>query len=186
MSTEHHTKKTEEPLRAHSFDGIQEYDKRLPNWWLWCLYGAIAFSLVYWAYFHAWQFGKDPGYVLQQRMEENKMVAQRAAGVISDEILWAMSRDAKIVEAGRATYGTTCASCHLPDLAGAIGPNLKDEVWIHGGAPLQLINTINKGVIEKGMPTWGPVLGAGKINEVTAFILSYHQPSAKAGPASAQ
>ena len=26
------------------------------------------------------------------------------------------------------------------------------------------------------MPTWGPVLGAGKISGAVAYILSYHQP----------
>ena len=179
MSTERHTQETEDPVRPHIFDGIQEYDKRLPNWWLWTLYSAIAFSLAYWAYFHAWQFGKEPGMALEKRMQENRLIAQRAAGVISDDILWAMSRDSKVVEAGRLTYAATCASCHLPDLAGAIGPNLKDATWVHGGTPMQVISVINKGVLEKGMPTWGPVLGQAKINEVTAFILSFHQPPAK-------
>jgi cytochrome c oxidase cbb3-type subunit 3 len=183
MSTEHRPVDTDGPLRPHSFDGIQEYDKRLPNWWLWTLYGAIAFSLVYWAYYHAWNLGKDPVYALQKRMQENTVLAQRNAGVISDDILWAMSRDPKVVEAGRATYSTQCATCHLPDLAGAIGPNLKDHVWIHGNTPMQVVALINKGVLEKGMPTWGPVLGANKINEVTAFIMSFHQPPTTASAA---
>ena len=35
--------------------------------------------------------------------------------------------------------------------------------------------TLTKGVLAKGMPTWGPVLGAKKIGEVTAYILSKHK-----------
>jgi cytochrome c oxidase cbb3-type subunit 3 len=33
---------------------------------------------------------------------------------------------------------------------------------------------ITKGVLVKGMPTWGPVLGAKKISETTAYIMSKH------------
>ncbi|MHA3775609.1 cbb3-type cytochrome c oxidase N-terminal domain-containing protein [Verrucomicrobiota bacterium sgz303538] len=173
----------EGPVRPHVFDGIQEYDKRMPNWWLFTLYSAIAFSLAYWAYFHAWQMGEDPGYALEKEMKENTMIAARASGVVDDDMLWTMSRDPKMVDAGKATFGTTCASCHLPDLSGGIGPNLKDSTWIHGGAPTQIINTITKGVLEKGMPTWGPVLGKSKITELTAYILSFQQPPAKVSQA---
>ena len=45
----------EDPLRPHSFDGIHEYDKRLPNWWLWTLYGAIIYSAIYWGLYHRWE-----------------------------------------------------------------------------------------------------------------------------------
>ena len=35
-------------LRDHVVDGIQEYDQRLPFWWLCILFGVIGFSIVYW------------------------------------------------------------------------------------------------------------------------------------------
>ena len=37
------------------------------------------------------------------------------------------------------------------------------------------VKLINEGVLAKGMPAWGPVLGAKKVTEVSAYILSFHQ-----------
>lgn len=165
----------QELLRPHSYDGIQEYDKRLPNWWLFTLYGAIVFSIGYWMFYHEFHVGLEPGVAVEMQMTENKVAATRNASVLSDEMLWRMSRDPQVVETGKATFLANCASCHLPTLTGQIGPNLVDEFWIHGGKPLEVVKTINTGVLEKGMPTWGPVLGQQKITEVTAFIMSHHK-----------
>ena len=170
------------PVRPHVFDGIQEYDKKMPNWWLFTLYSAIVFSFGYWAIVHAWKMGEDPGHALVEQMKKNTLVAQRSSGTVTDELLWQLSRDTKMVAAGKTTFIATCASCHQADLSGAIGPNLKDAVWVHGGGPLQISKVIEGGVLEKGMPNWGPVLGKTKIAEVTAFILSHHEPPAAPPP----
>ena len=153
----------------------------MPNWWLWILGISIAFSFVYWAALHVYGDNQHPGDALTAEMQEAADLAARKSGQLSSPILWKMSRDGAVVAAGRETYLSSCAQCHLPDLAGAIGPNLKDNVWIHGSDPMIIMRVITDGVLEKGMPTWGPMLGRQKIAEVAAFILSHHkEPEASA------
>ncbi len=165
----------EESLRPHIYDGIQEYDKRLPRWWLYTLYGTIVFSGLYWAYFQAYEIGTGPEKALEMEMEANADIAARKSGIINDELLWKMSVDAQVIAAGKVTFETTCASCHKPDLTGLIGPNLVDKEWIHGGSPMDSMKTISEGILAKGMPAWGPLLGKQKISEVTAYIFSHHK-----------
>ena len=163
-------------LREHSFDGIQEYDQRLPRWWLLTLYGAMVFAAGYWAYYQAYDLGISPEQALRDRMEENTALAARRSGVIDDNLLWKMSLEPATLASGRTTFETTCAACHKPDMTGLIGPNLVDREWIHGGSPMEVVKTITEGVLAKGMPAWGPLLGKQKIAEITAYIFSHHQP----------
>ncbi len=168
------TQPVEDDLRPHSFDGIQEYDKRLPRWWLMTLYGAMVYAVLYWAYYQAYDLGTTPARDLETTMAENSERAARNSGVIDDATIWKMSRDPEVLAAGKTTFETTCAACHKPDLTGLIGPNLVDHEWIHGGHPMEELKTITEGVLAKGMPPWGPVLGKQKIAEVTAYIFSRH------------
>lgn len=165
----------EDTLRPHSFDGIQEYDKRLPRWWLLTLYGAMVFAVLYWGYYHAYHIGTPPAVALQVTMQENAARAAQKSGELNDDLIWKLSTDSKALAAGRTTFETTCAACHKPDMSGLIGPNLLDHQWIHGGEPMEVIKTINEGVLAKGMPPWGPVLGRQKISEVAAYIFSHHK-----------
>jgi cytochrome c oxidase cbb3-type subunit 3 len=41
-----------------------------------------------------------------------------------------------------------------------------------------MLKVVNEGVLTKGMPAWGPILGPKKVSEVLAFILSHHTPPA--------
>ena len=102
--------------------------------------------------------------------------AAQKSGVIDDDALYKMSRDPKIVAAGKASFDTVCVACHKPDLTGLIGPNLVDKEWIHGGKPMDAFKTITDGVLAKGMPPWGPMLGRQKTSEVVAYIFSFHSP----------
>lgn len=163
------------PLKGHSFDGIEEYDKKLPNWWLWTLYGAIAFSFFYWFYFH-WVGNPETSVQrLERQLSAIALAAASSGGAeLDDTALWKMSRDEKIVSAGRKTFLTTCVSCHGVDLKGGIGVNLTDKDWVHGGKPTEVVRTVTKGVLDKGMPSWGPVLGKMRVAQVAAFVLSHH------------
>lgn len=165
----------EDPLRPHSFDGIQEYDKKMPNWWLFTLYATIAFSIGYWTWHHVYAMSMPDGLAVEETMRENARIAARNTREFSDPVLWEMSRDPQVVSAGKSTYMATCAVCHVADLSGMVGPNLKDQAWVHGAEPLTVMRLIDEGVAAKGMPGWGPMLGKQKIGELTAFILSHHK-----------
>lgn len=168
----------EDPIRPHVFDGIAEFDKKLPNWWLATFYGGIFFAVGYWFYFA--QSGVAPKPTAELENELARIQTQKlssVSGPVDDATLWKMSQNASFVHAGELTFSTTCASCHGDKLTGGIGPNLVDEIWIHGGRPTDILNTVTNGVAAKGMPTWGPILGPKKISEIVAFILSKHSPT---------
>ena len=179
MNTEPHD--TDE-LRHHSYDGIQEYDKKLPNWWLFTLYGAIIYAAGYWAYFE-WTAHMQPGYVrVEQRLVEFQKNALNSGAAPTDAQLWTMSTDPAVVASGEKLYKTNCVACHGPELKGGIGQNLTDATWIHGGKPVDIYNTLMKGVAAKGMPTWGPVLGPSRVAEVAAFVISKNSTIEKPAP----
>ncbi len=183
MSADPNHPPTEPDVRPHVFDGIREFNNRLPNWWLFTLYGAILFWVGYWAYyewFKAAPEGAKSVELAMTRIEAAKLAATATAN-IDDTSLWAMSRNPVFVDAGRQTFDANCVACHLQSLRGksesptAIGPDLTDQVWIHGGNPTDLYRTVTEGVPVKGMPTWGPVLGAKRITEAVAYVLSHHK-----------
>jgi len=174
-----HAAADDDIIREHTFDGIQEYDKRLPNWWLATFYGAIVFWIGYWFYVEQAQLALSPEAAIKlelSRIEAAKLASNSAN--LDDATLWQMSRNALFVNAGRETFNSVCASCHLQSLKGVdeggIGHNLVDDEWAHGGNPTDILAVINNGVLAKGMPAWGPVIGAKKTSEVIAYILSHH------------
>jgi cytochrome c oxidase cbb3-type subunit 3 len=162
-------------LRPHVYDGIQEFDQRLPNWWLNTLYGAIAFSIVFWFAHMIARVMPEDGAQVDSAIAEIAAVKMAASiDVTNDDLFWEMSRNP-------ATYQSLCVACHLASMKGkgenpgAVGPNLADTAWLHGGTPKEIYATVSKGVLAKGMPSWEPVLGQKKSAEVVAFLLSHHR-----------
>lgn len=172
----------EDNLRPHTYDGIREYDKRLPNWWLNTLYGAIIFSIVYWFVYQIARVVPSDGEQVDAEMAKIAAVKMASSlDVTNDTLFWEMSANGPVLAAGKQTFDSLCVACHLPSMRGkgenptAVGPDLTDQSWIHGGTPKEIFNTVNVGILPKGMPAWGPVLGQKKTAEVVAYVLSRHK-----------
>lgn len=188
-------KKGEVILREHEYDGIQEFDQKLPNWWLFTFYGAIAFSVAMWFWYYTLKKVPSDGEIVSgavAAVNEKKSAALAAAvAELSDEILvnqWAT--DPIIVQKGEAIYNQVCVACHGPnmDAPNKLALSLVDQEWKYGNKPLEIFNLINSGtpVESKGMaPSGARMLAYGqqfspdKIASLTAFIISKNEEDFK-------
>lgn len=176
-------------VRAHEFDGITEFDNRLPNWWLWTFYLACIFSFFYWLHFHVLKTGMLPRERFAAEMAEYE--ARRNEIAVSDEMLLAKAQDPEVLASGAAVFQGTCLPCHGPRANGVNvvdgqsillpGPNLTDRFWLHGGRPVDIYRTISQGVPNTAMIAWKGVLGANKCVDVTAYVLSLRNTDVPGG-----
>ena len=186
--------KGEVVLREHEFDGIQEFDQKLPNWWLFTFYGAIVWFLVYWVvYYYSGIYQTDQQQIetrlaaIQEKKEQE--LAATLASLDDQTLIAKWATDPEIVAAGASTYGTTCAACHAADLSGTLdaggtkvplpGRSLNDGHWEYGAKPMEIFKVINEGTPADAagyngarMQAWGQVLSPKQVAEVTAFLIS--------------
>jgi cytochrome c oxidase cbb3-type subunit 3 len=199
MATEHtHTPAAKvdpnQPLlRPHEFDGIQEYDQRLPNWWLATLYIAILWAFFSWI----WDFQvsrplniatTDAQRVTAEVATVKKKQADNMQSLLStldDAKFWEMSKDTELIARGQLTYDTICSACHAKDMTATMpggiklpGLPLNDDEWKYGGKPMEVFKIVSKGSpdVAKGMIAWEPQIGGVKVAEVVAYICSKHEP----------
>lgn len=170
------SKKVEDKLLDHNFDGIQEFDNPLPPWWVGLFFLTIVYSVIYVIYFHVSGFG--PSQRDEYLSEINTFKAQKLASSSAEspeetfkegETFVAMA-DETALAAGGQIYKTNCSSCHGAAGEGGIGPNLTDNYWLHGGTHNEIVNTIVKGVPEKGMISWKPILSKKEILQVASYL----------------
>lgn len=151
---------------ADEADGIEEYDNPLPDWWLGLFWFTIIWAIGYTVHYH----------FIADRSQEARFEAEMAAAAEmwpeeeGGSAEFAMTDAA--IQAGEEIYVTNCYMCHGMEMEGGIGPSFQDDEWIHGGSPEDVIRIINEGVPEKGMLSWGPILGAEKVNQVAAYVLA--------------
>jgi len=186
--------KGEVVLREHEYDGIQEYDQKLPNWWLFTFYGAIVWFVVIWVLYYNTSLMKSDELVIQEKItaiHHAQMVElEKTLATLDDSILvheWATN--AQLVSSGEAIYLTNCSACHAADLSGTMdaggtiiplpGLSLTDGDWKFGGAPLEIFKIINEGSPPESdghngakMQAWNQMLTPKQIAEVTAYIIA--------------
>jgi cytochrome c oxidase cbb3-type subunit 3 len=159
----------------HDYDGIQEYDNPLPNWWLAIFYLSIVFSAVYVGYYH---FAGGPS--LDDELAAD-LAAVRAKQQVNtgtpdgpgEEELLAVFQDDGRRRLGAEQFMGKCASCHGNKGEGSIGPNLTDHYWLHGDGSLPaILQVVSDGVPDKGMPPWKGMLKKDELLSVVAYVRS--------------
>lgn len=167
-------------IREHTFDGIQEFDNRLPNWWLWSLYVTVIFSVGYWIHYHTLGTGAHPTgeYEVASAKMAAEFEAEAAKQKVSDEILVGMSAQAATLAKGEQIFQASCVSCHGQELNGksggadAVGPNLTDKYFLHGGQPMDIYTTVKDGVTGTAMVSWESTLSKLGVMQVVAYVMS--------------
>ena len=182
-------------LREHEYDGIQEYDQKLPNWWLFTFYGAIVWFVIYWVlYYHTSTFKSAHQLVEEKIAAVEKAKAaelEKTLASLDDATLvheWAAKSE--VVAAGEATYQQICSACHAADLSATMtagttkvplpGLPLNDGVWKFGGKPMDIFKMINEGSPAdstgnngvKMQPKGGASLTPRQVAEVVAYLVT--------------
>lgn len=177
---------------GHEFDGIREFDNRLPNWWLMSLWGAVAFAFAYWLYFQTFGIGDTQLEALAEENAEAEALARAAEAAAveqggpppeSEDALLALAQDPEAVARGKELYDVNCVACHRGDGGGGIGPNLTDPYWIHGPTAVDIHKVVASGVLAKGMPAWRPLFGPAKTRDVVAYLLTLRGKNVEGGKA---
>ncbi|MDX1680737.1 MAG: cbb3-type cytochrome c oxidase N-terminal domain-containing protein [Akkermansiaceae bacterium] len=180
-------------LREHEFDGIQEYDQKLPNWWLFTFYGAIVWFVIHWALYYHTDLLRSPESKVQMGIEEIQKAKQeqleKTLANLNDSVLvhqWA--EDPSVVGRGEEIYMQLCSPCHANDLSATMqvsgntvplpGLPLNDGEWKFGGKPMDLFEIINEGSPpqSKGhngakMQAWSQLLSPVEVAEVVAYLI---------------
>jgi cytochrome c oxidase cbb3-type subunit 3 len=160
-----------ETLPDHEPDGIREFDNALPRWWLYGFYFTIAFAVVYMVNYHLLPrplFGQ-PGMIAEYEAEVAAAARSlpKADGLASSAaarpqpsaaVALVARTDEQTLAQGRVLFEGTdgaCFSCHRQDLGGLVGPNLTDDLWLHGCGVGDLVANIKSGFPQKGMLPYG-------------------------------
>jgi cytochrome c oxidase cbb3-type subunit 3 len=181
-------------LLDHEADGIREFDNALPRWWLYSFYATIVFAVVYMINFHVLPTPLV-GYASPEAEYLAEMPATPAGAGLSAPAVAAVAAltDGPSLAKGQAIFASQtslCQSCHRPDLGGLVGPNLTDELWLHGCTAGEVMHSISTGFPPRGMLPYGggPKLSETELLQVASYVLSRRgsQPPSPKAPDAAR
>lgn len=163
-------------LLDHDYDGIEEFDYPLPQWWVWTFIGGVVFAIGY-IYFYNFagapslkeEFKQDMAAIEAVREEQRKLTGNFD---VADFETWQKGENVKQLTA--EVYEENCLSCHEEGGKGDIGPNLTDGYWLNikKVTPGNLYGFIRKGNEDNGMPAWADMLSKEELYAAVNFVLS--------------
>lgn len=164
---------------GHVWDGdLTEYNKPLPRWWIILFYLTIVFAIAYLVYYPSAEKTQGIGnWSSQGEHDAAKAKAEQKLEALYSQFdgkgIDVIAQDQDALTTGKQIFANNCATCHGSDAGGAKGfPRLSDKVWIWGGTPDDILNTIQNGR-QAAMPALGGVLGSEQaVTEVAVYVQS--------------
>jgi cytochrome c oxidase cbb3-type subunit 3 len=161
---------------GHVWDGITEYNKPLPRWWINLFYLTIVFSIGYLFWYGGWgDYEGTSGWTSRGEhaaasAESEEKLSALFAG-FEGKPLQALVQDEDALRLGRSIFANNCATCHGSDARGAKGfPDLSNAHWQWGGEPEQVLQTILHGR-QAAMPALGTAIGGEQgTTEVAVYV----------------
>jgi cytochrome c oxidase cbb3-type subunit III len=158
-------------LLDHDYDGIKELDNALPPWWKWGFYFTVIVAVIYIFRFHIIGSGPTPLQEYDREMAAAASTPKSTKDAIDEKTV--TLADAKGIAEGKKIFTGTCFPCHGASGEGnAVGPNLTDKYWLHGGSIGEVFKTITNGVPDKGMQAWGKTFSPADVRNITSYVLS--------------
>ncbi|WBA80282.1 cytochrome-c oxidase, cbb3-type subunit III [Endozoicomonas sp. GU-1] len=159
---------------GHAYDGIEEYDNPLPQWWFIMFIATLVFTVGYlilypgmgkWAGVLGWTQVNE---LEQDQLKHDRKYAPEFARYAATPVEQLINNP-RALKMGERVYINNCALCHGMDAGGNFGfPNLTDNDWLYGGTPDAIKATIAHGR-QGQMPAWGAVIGDIGVKQVASY-----------------
>lgn len=171
----------DDPLMAHEYDGIQEYDNPLPGWWKWLFIASIVFTPPYFFFYHNGAEGRSLSDQYDRALAANLQLQFAEIGELKAdrETVVKFLHKESWLQIGKAVFKANCVSCHGKEGLGLVGPNLCDEEYKNVKDIGDLLTVLEKGANAGAMPAWKNRLSTNELVLVTSYVASLRGTAAK-------
>lgn len=173
----------EPPMTGHVYDGIEEYDNPLPGWWKWLFIATIAFSPIYWMYYHGGASGRsvEDSYSVALAANLRQQFAEMGDLEPNAETILRNMKEENRLRVGQSVFLANCIACHGREGQGEVGPNLTDDYYKAVSNVEDIARVISEGAGGGAMPKWSNRLHGNEIVLVAAYVASLRGTNVEGG-----
>jgi cytochrome c oxidase cbb3-type subunit III len=163
-------------LLDHDYDGIEEFNYPLPSWWVWTFVGGGIFAVLYLYFYHIAGAPSLRDEYFAEMKKVNAVIEEQRKLTgnfdMEEYNAWVAANDAQAK--ANEVFQENCASCHLENGTGDIGPNLTDAYWLNVKQVdhATLYGFVRVGNEDNGMPAWQDLLSKEELFAAITFVMS--------------